>query len=154
MAHDSAKPSAPDPGGADHEGVGEDLDEELDDALDWGPRRDDTEYRARESHPVGDEASPREPGVWLTALLGGIYVMWALAWVIGLASQPTPQLSSGLETALYRFGEFLAYIATPLWFAVALWVGTNWSPRMRGGFLLLGLILLLPWPFLLPVVLA
>ena len=147
-----AQPSSPTPGEQPGEQSG-DRDDALEEALDWGPRRDDSEYRPEPAQSATRvEPTPREPGVWLTALLGGIYVMWALAWVIGLAQQPTPQLSSGLEVALYGVGEFLAYIATPLWFAVALWIGTNWTPRFRGGFLLAGLVVLLPWPFLLPVV--
>ena len=134
---------------------GDEPDDGLDEALDWGPRTDDTEFRPQQTSATAqDEGAPREPGVWLTALLGGIYVMWALAWVIGLAQQPTPQLSSALETTLFSFGQFLAYISTPLWFAVTIWLGADWSPRQRGGFLVLGLVILLPWPFLLPVVFA
>ena len=124
-------------------------------AFDWGPGTDDTAYRPQAEAEATDEPdAPREPGVWLTAVLGGIYVMWALAWVIGLAQQPTPQLGSALEAGMYSFGQFLAYIATPLWFVVGMWLGTQWTPRTRGGFLVLGLLVLLPWPFILPAVLT
>ncbi len=130
------------------------------DAFDWGPGGDDSQYLDPHLHDGGQEqiaaesSGGREPGVWLTAVLGGLYVMWALAWVIGLAQQPVPQFSSRLEAALFSFGQFLAYISTPLWFVAAVWLGANWSARKRGGFLLLGLLILLPWPFILPAVLA
>jgi len=54
---------------------------------------------------------------------------------------------------MVRFGEFLAYIATPLWIVVVLWLGSAWGVRARAGALLLGLVVLLPWPFILTVVL-
>lgn len=128
-------------------------------AFDWGPGGDDSEYRdpradSGTASPAGDVAQAREPGVWLTALLGGLYVMWALAWVIGLAQQPVPQFSSRLEATMFSVGQFFAYISTPLWFVAAVWLGANWSARKRGGFLLVGLLVLLPWPFILPAVLA
>jgi len=58
-----------------------------------------------------------------------------------------------LDQIMVRFGEFLAYIATPLWFVVVLWLGSAWSVRARAGALVLGLVVLLPWPFILTVVL-
>ena len=120
-------------------------------AFDWGPGLDDDDDRVR---PVDQEAGPREPGVWLTAVLGGVYVMWALAWVIGLANQPQPQFTGVVDAVMASFGQFLCYVATPLWFVAVLWMGAEWSPRKRGGVLLLGLLVLMPWPFVLPAVLA
>ena len=117
-----------------------------DDALRWGP---DDEF---EQDSPAEPRREREPGTLLTAILGGLYVMWGLAWVIGLANQPIQPMLGVLDQVMVRFGEFLAYIATPLWFVVVLWLGTTWSVRARAGALLLGLIVLLPWPFILPVV--
>ena len=118
-----------------------------DDALRWGP---DDEF---EQDWEPESPRQREPGTLLTALLGGFYVMWGLAWVIGIANQPIQPMFGVLDQVMIRFGDFLAYIATPLWFVVVLWLGTSWSLRARAGALLLGLIVLLPWPFILPVVL-
>ena len=117
-----------------------------DDALRWGP---DDEFK--QDSPA-EPPREREPGTVLAAILGGLYVMWGLAWVIGLANQPIQPMLGVLDQVMVRFGEFLAYIATPLWFVVVLWLGTTWSVRARAGALLLGLIVLLPWPFILPVV--
>jgi len=118
-----------------------------DDALRWGPE-DEFEQDSALEPP-----RQREPGTVLTALLGGFYVMWGLAWVIGIANQPIQPMFGVLDQIMVRFGEFLAYIATPLWFVVVLWLGSAWSVRARAGALLLGLVVLLPWPFILPVVL-
>jgi hypothetical protein len=117
-----------------------------DDALRWGP---DDEF---EHDSSAEPPREREPGTVLTAILGGLYVMWGLAWVIGLANQPVQPMLGILDQVMVRFGEFLAYIATPLWFVVVLWLGSSWSVRARAGALLLGLLILLPWPFILPVV--
>ena len=117
------------------------------DALRWGPE-DEFEQDSALEPP-----RQREPGTVLTALLGGFYVMWGLAWVIGIANQPIQPMFGVLDQIMVRFGDFLAYIATPLWFVVVLWLGSAWSVRARAGALVLGLVVLLPWPFILPVVL-
>jgi hypothetical protein len=117
-----------------------------DDALRWGPDDEDLTVPS----PVAP--SDREPGFFLTAVFGGLYVIWALGWVLGLANQTVQPLDGVLDQVMFRVGDFLAYIATPLWFVGVLWLGTNWSVRTRAGVLLAGLIILIPWPFILPVV--
>jgi len=117
-----------------------------DDALSWGPDDEDLTVPA----PVAP--SEREPGFGLTAFFGGLYVFWALGWVLGLANQTVQPLDGVLDQVMFRVGDFLAYIATPLWFVGVLWLGTTWSVRVRTGVLLFGLIALIPWPFILPVV--
>lgn len=117
------------------------------DALRWGP--DDEDDPVVSSPGTSKE---REPGLAVTAILGGFYVMWGLAWVMGLAAQPPQQTGGVLDAILFGVGEFLAYIATPLWFVAVLWLGGNWSVRARAGALLVGLVVLLPWPFILPAV--
>ncbi len=117
-----------------------------DDALRWGPDDEDLTVPS----PVA--SGEREPGFFLTAFFGGLYVIWALGWVLGLANQTVQPLDGVLDQVMFRVGDFLAYIATPLWFVGVLWLGTNWSVRTRAGVLLAGLIILIPWPFILPVV--
>ena len=106
--------------------------------------------------PVEDEwEAPREsagePGFWLSALFGGFYLVWGVGWVIGLANQPAMLTSGGVDAAMFALGQFLAYIAAPLWFVAVIWLGSEWSLRRRFGSLLLGLIVLVPWPLILPV---
>ena len=121
-----------------------------DEALRWGPD-DEVDPRAGVTGQPGEPVE-KDPGLAVTAILGGFYVMWGLAWVVGLAGQPPQQTSGILDAILFGVGEFLAYIATPLWFVAVLWRGSRWSVRARAGVLLLGLIVLLPWPFILPAV--
>jgi hypothetical protein len=117
-----------------------------DDALRWGPDDEDLNL------PSPSAPSEREPGFVLTAIFGGLYVIGALGWVLGLANQTVQPLDGVLDQVMFRVGDFLAYIATPLWFVGVLWLGTNWSVRTRAGVLLVGLVALIPWPFILPVV--
>lgn len=50
---------------------------------------------------------------------------------------------------LWQFGEFLAMLAAPLWFAATLTLTTGHRPLVRVGWLALGLGVLLPWPLVL-----
>ncbi len=96
----------------------------------------------------------REPGFWLTALFGGLYLIWGIAWVVGLANLPGGYASGVVDAALFGVGQFLAYIAAPLWFVATLALGQDWSQRRRFGAMVLGLALLMPWPFILPAVIG
>lgn len=112
---------------------------------DSGPeRRDD----------AAAETEARNPGSGQLAVFGALYVMWGLGWVVGVSSTPVIPVSGVLDAVMYRVGEFFAYIVTPLWFVAVILLGSEWSARRRAGILALGLLLLLPWPFLLPVVMA
>jgi hypothetical protein len=124
------------------------------DAFSWGP---DSEWdREREDASLdADDEGDHESGLnWTIGALAVLYVAWALMWVMGLARTPALVTGSAFDDLLYQVGVFLAYISAPLWFVGVVWLGTHWSPRRRTGILLLGLILLLPWPFILPAVLT
>lgn len=51
---------------------------------------------------------------------------------------------SGFVTLL----RFLAIVAPALWFAVVIWVARTRSTRTRLLWMLLGAVVLFPWPFL------
>lgn len=122
-----------------------------DDALRFGPD-DDWQEDTPEGVGVSDEAGS---GLnWTIGVLAVLYVVWALLWVVGLAQTPALTTGSPLDNTMYRVGEFLAYVSAPLWFVGVVWLGGRWSQKTRTGVLLLGLIVLLPWPYLLPVVLT
>jgi hypothetical protein len=124
-----------------------------DDAFRFDPPDD---WEAESSDSMGTDAP--EAGAsglnWTIGVLAVLYVVWALMWVMGLAQTPPLSTGSGFDNTMYRVGEFLAYIASPLWFVGVVWLGTRWSHKTRTGVLLLGLIVLIPWPYVLPVVLT
>jgi hypothetical protein len=123
------------------------------DAFRWGP---DSDEDGGPNDEVGDVyEEPQKSGLtWTVAVLGVLYVVWALLWVVGLAQTPALATGSVLDNTMYRLGEFLAYISAPLWFVGVVWLGTSWSQKTRTGVLLLGLVVLIPWPYILPVVLT
>jgi len=123
------------------------------DAFTWGPDDDIDGAPGELDHPPG--ADSRDGGVnWTIGVLAVLYVVWALMWVVGLARTPALVTGTGFDDLMYQVGVFLAYISAPLWFVGVVWLGTQWSQKARTGVLLLGLIVLLPWPFILPAVLT
>ncbi|MEO5535894.1 MAG: hypothetical protein ABIR17_12275 [Pseudolysinimonas sp.] len=73
------------------------------------------------------------------------YLAWTICWIFVVQ-----RLSSGstdLATqVLWQFGEFLAMLAGPLWFAATLTLTRESRPLVRVGWLALGLGVLVPWP--------
>lgn len=86
----------------------------------------------------------------LTAVFAVVYVLWSVGWIIGVGLVPISGPTLVIEV-LYQFSEFLAIIASALWFAatVALTPQHRLAPRL--GWLALGTLVLLPWPIVLGV---
>lgn len=75
------------------------------------------------------------------------YLLLTVGWIFAV------QLSAGPGDAfagiLWQFGEFLAMLVAPLWFAATLTITGRSRPLVRVGWLALGLGVLLPWPLIL-----
>jgi hypothetical protein len=124
------------------------------DAFTWGPD-DDSDWAPRELDQPGGEEETEPSGLnWTIGVLAVLYVVWALMWVVGLARTPALVTGTTFDDLMYQVGVFLSYISAPLWFVGVVWLGTHWSQKTRTGILLLGLVVLLPWPFVLPAVLT
>ena len=123
-------------------------------AFAWGPD-DDVDGAPGQSDPFDDSDEREASGLnWTIGVLAVLYVLWALMWVVVLARTPALVTGTAFDDLMYQVGVFLSYISAPLWFVGVVWLGTSWSQRTRTGVLLLGLIVLLPWPFVLPAVLT
>ena len=76
------------------------------------------------------------------------YLLFTVGWIFSVQ-----QLSSGATAlfaeVLWQFGEFLAILAAPFWFATTLSLTREHRPLVRVGWLALGLGVLVPWPFVL-----
>lgn len=76
------------------------------------------------------------------------YLALTVGWIF--AAQQLSSGSASLFTEiLWQFGEFLAMLAAPLWFVATLTLTRDNRPRVRVGWLVLGFLLLLPWPAIL-----
>jgi hypothetical protein len=128
-----------------------------DEALSWAG--DEEQGRAaprlREADPVivasedADEAAPGSRGRSAAAAVFALpYLAITVGWIFAVQ-----QLSSGSASLvgeiLWQFGEFLAMLAAPLWFAATLTLTARHRPLVRVGWLALGLAVLLPWPLVL-----
>ena len=122
-------------------------------AFEWGDARDE-ELKPREARTGHPGAMPKSRGGVSLALFAGLYAVWSIAWVIGIAALPDQPASSVLDAVMYQFGEFLALIATPLWLGATWYVTQEESGRGRVLFLILGLLVLFPFPLVLPAVMG
>lgn len=127
---------------------------EPDDAgLSWGDETDPTHVDA----PVVDE--PRngteleEPGMSSALLVtlgvfGGVFLLFTVGWIIGVQRSTVP--TTGLFfTFMYRLGQILAVAAPAAWFVGVLVLARDRRSGVRILWLLLGVGLLAPWPFIL-----
>lgn len=86
----------------------------------------------------------------VTAVGAVLYLAYSIAWIVAVGGLQLSGPTLVLEV-LYQFAEFLAIIASGLWFVTTL-VLTPGRVGRRAGWLALGLLVLLPWPFVLGVV--
>ena len=122
----------------------------------WDESDDDSLVLADQDESEVSEKKQRKPrqNPVVLAVFGGLYAVWSVAWVLGVAAAPTQPASSLLDAVMYQFGEFLAIIATPLWFGAVWWLTDGSGRKARVLGLVAGLVLLVPLPLILPVVLT
>lgn len=132
----------------------DDSDEE---ALSWGPVGNDTSYLETPvddepaSAPDLDDDDELPDGVLSSSMLvvhgvfGAILLLFTIAWLKSIGSV-APSFDSGLASLMWTIGTWLAVAAPAIWF-----VGTillTGSPRARVVSFVVGVVLLVPWPFL------
>ncbi len=95
----------------------------------------------------GDEPAGLSTAMLLTAgIVGGVYLLYSVGWVVGgLRLKPLANLI--VADAMFLPWFVLAIAAPALWF-LAVWVLTRGRAAwIRVALLLLGVVLLVPWPF-------
>jgi len=123
-------------------------------AFDWGESDDALVLGEDQQKPKTESARVSSNNPVMLGVFGGLYAVWSVAWVLGIAASPTQQASSVVDAVMFQFGEFLGMVATPLWFGVVWWLSSGSSRALRLSLLILGLVVLLPLPLILPVVIA
>jgi hypothetical protein len=107
---------------------------------------------------VGNDVKPAMPAALLITygVLGGAYLLYTAGWFASVVRLNAVRASSGdaLSEIMFQLGEFLA-IASPLFWFGAVFLLTR-GRKMRGRkvivrllWLLAGILVLLPWPFIL-----
>ena len=79
-------------------------------------------------------------------ILAGVYLLYTIGWFIGVGRIENP-LTDPLAQFMFSLGTWLAVAAPLVWFASAYWL-TRGKPRLRWTWLILGVVLLAPLPFI------
>lgn len=107
---------------------------------------------ARIRQPEGEQVGQR--GRFLVAVAFAVpYLIWTVCWILVVQRVSSGAGTLGAEI-LWQFGEFLAILSPPLWFAATVALTRTGRARVRVGWFLIGLAVLLPWPIVFGVVVA
>ncbi|MEW1973555.1 hypothetical protein AB0301_00520 [Microbacterium profundi] len=112
-------------------------------------KRSETVGRTRNEGTLSDpgERPPLStPMLLLVGIVGGIYLLYTVGWIVGgLTLQSSAMFL--IPDVMYQVALWAAVLAPALWF-VAVWVLTRRSHSwVRVAGLLGGVLLLVPWPF-------
>jgi hypothetical protein len=81
-------------------------------------------------------------------VVGGVYLLYTFGWVVSFSRYQVP-LMADFTVISYRITQVLAIAAPPVWFVAALLILQKRDVRYRFLWLVIGVLLLVPWPFLL-----
>ena len=130
-------------------------DDDDDSALSWDGDESDTVIerptRAEATTSDGDDAvTPATSSIQLVTygILAGVYALYAVGWGITVVRSGLFSTNLFIEI-MSQFSEFLAIIAAPLWFALAFMLTRNSRRIVRLVWLVVGLVVLMPVPFIL-----
>jgi len=141
------------------------------DALSWGGENDPTLDQGTDALPEGwtvpRGAEPATPGRGVAAttrtpeqadaagsvvlvvlgILAGFYLLYTVGWFIGASRIENPLSSDPVSGFMFSLGVWLSVAAPLLWFAATFWL-THDHPRARLVWLILGVVVLAPMPFI------
>jgi hypothetical protein len=100
----------------------------------------------------GPPAPKPMPAVLLITygILAGVYLIYTIGWVITV-TRSTTTLPTLFGEIMFQLGELLAMASPAIWFAAVVVLTRERKPIVRLGLLLVGLVVVVPWPFLLGV---
>lgn len=81
-------------------------------------------------------------------IFGGVFLLYSVGWLISAFRPDAAVPSDTVGQFMFNLGQGLAVAAGPVWMAATLWLTRRSAPWMRIAMLLLGVLLVLPWPFL------
>lgn len=124
-----------------------------DDALTWaGDEGDEPDAPAPVTPGEPTDANRGIPAPLLVTygVIAGVYLIYMLGWIITV-NRSTTTLPDLLGEIMFQFGEFLAIASPALWFVAVLALTRGRPAVVRLGWLLVGLVVVVPWPFVLGV---
>jgi len=131
-----------------------DPDDDLEEGLRWdGDPADTAAPRTAKTRAV--EHDDHEPVEQLSSVLlvtygivAGVYLLYTVGWVIA-ATRTSSGSADILVQIMFQLGQFLAIAGAPLWFVTVFTLTRHRKPLVRLVWLVLGLLLFVPLPFIL-----
>ena len=138
-----------------------------DEALSWGDESDpsyapaapapevakDLRVEPVETSPTTDPtAKPGTTSFLLVSygILAGAYLIYTLGWLVVVLGPLAGGINADvLGQLMYRITQVLAVAAPAIWFGAAFLLTRGSRPIVRLLALLIGLVIVLPWPFIL-----
>ncbi|MBF4568820.1 hypothetical protein ITJ57_08555 [Plantibacter sp. VKM Ac-2880] len=115
-------------------------------------RSEPDEVAAADRTSAGPVVAEREQmsSVMLVTLgiFGGVFLLYSVGWLISAFRPDAAPPSDAVGRFMFDLGQGLAVAAGPVWMAATLWLTRGGKPLVRIAMLLLGVLLILPWPFL------
>jgi hypothetical protein len=124
------------------------------DALSWGDEKDPTHIDApakvRDSAEAAPTVAPATSSTMLVVygIFGGAYLLYVVGWIVAV-QRDTITMPTLFAEIMYQFGEFLAIASPALWIGAVLLLTAERKPIVRLLWLVLGLLVVAPWPFIL-----
>lgn len=107
------------------------------------------EVQSGDEPSAADAAATSSAALIVLGVLGGVYLLYTVGWVITAGRIPNGS-ADVVGGFMFDLGLWLAALAPALWFALSLWL-TAVGSRLRLFWLLLGVLVLLPVPFVVGV---
>ena len=82
-------------------------------------------------------------------ILGGMYLLYTVGWLVTTFNDNREPFDDVVTEVMYQVGEYLAIASPAIWFLTVLALTRRSKPIVRLLALVLGLFLLIPWPFVL-----
>ena len=82
-------------------------------------------------------------------ILGGMYLLYTVGWLVTVFNDNRKPFAAALTELMYQVGEYLAIASPALLFLTVLVLTRGRKPLIRLLLLILGLFLVIPWPFVL-----
>lgn len=97
------------------------------------------------------DAAPRGASFLLVTygILAGAYLIYTIGWIVPIASGSRAPSADPLAEFMVRLAQLLAIAAPAIWYGASLLLTRGRRPIVRLLALLGGLVVLLPWPYLL-----
>jgi purine-cytosine permease-like protein len=123
-----------------------------DEALSWGDETDPTHVDApveeRAAVDASDAPTTSSAMLVIYGIFAGAYLLYIVGWIIAVQRDTYTQASL-LAEIMYQFGEFLAIASPAIWLGAVLVLTRGGRALTRVLWLLAGMLLLAPWPFIL-----